>query len=116
MLLAGILRVATDLQLLTGEEETWRPVVTHLAGMLVVVGAIQCSPGSQTPLMVWIKAGETPERQAIAAVPVARACLRHPEAAAVVAEVAHVAAEEGTPAVVAVAVAEAAGAVAGDNL
>ena len=56
---AGILVVAIDLQLLTGEEEIWRPVVTHLAGMLVVVGAIQCSPGSQALLMVWIEAGKT---------------------------------------------------------
>jgi len=97
--LAGILQVAIDLQLLTGEEEIWRPVVTHLAGMLVVVGAIQCSPGSQTPLMVWIKAGETPKCRVIVAVPVARACRRHPV-------VAHVAAAE----VVAVV------AVAGDSL
>jgi hypothetical protein len=74
---AGMLQVAIDLQLLTGEEEIWRPVVTHLAGMLVVVVAIQCSPSSQTPSMVWIKAGETPKCRVIVEAPVARACRRH---------------------------------------
>ena len=108
MLLVEMLQVAIDLQLLTGEEEIWRPVVTHLAGMLVVVGAIQCSPGSQTPLMVWIKAGETPKCRVIVEAPVARACRRHPVVAEVaVAEVAHVVAE--------VAVAEVAHVVAADG-
>jgi hypothetical protein len=82
--LAGMLRVAIDLQLLTGEEEIWRPVVTHLAGMLVVVEVRQRSNhGSQTPLMVWIKAGETPKCRVIVEAPVARACRRHPVAAEV---------------------------------
>jgi hypothetical protein len=120
MLLVEMLPVAIDLQLLTGEEEIWRPVVTHLAGMLVVVGAIQCSPGSQTPLMVWIEAEKTLKCRVIVEAPVARACRRHPVAA----EVAPVAAEEDTPAVVEVAhvaaaevaAAVAVGAVAGDNL
>ena len=68
-------------QLQTGEEETWRQAVTHLAGMLVVVGAIQCSPGSQTPLTVWIEAGKMLKCRVIVEAQVARACRRHPEAA-----------------------------------
>jgi len=55
MLLAGMLQVAIDLQLLTGEEEIWRQAVTRLAGMLGVVEARQCSnPADQMPLTVWI--------------------------------------------------------------
>jgi hypothetical protein len=104
MLLAEMLPVVIGHQLQTEVEETWRQAVTHLAGMLVVVGALQCSPGSQTPLMVWIEAEKTLKCRVIVEAPVARACRRHP----VVAEVAHVA--------VAVVVAVAAGAVAGDNL
>jgi hypothetical protein len=69
--------------------------------------------------MVWIKVGETPKCRVIVAVPVARACRRHPEAAEVVeAEVAHVAVVEAEVAHVAVvaAVAEAAEVAAGDSL
>ena len=119
MLLVEMLQVVIGHQLQTEVEETWRQAVTHLVGMLVVVGAIQCSPGSQTPLMVWIEAGKTPKCRVIVEAPVARACRRHPVAA----EVAHVAAEADTPAVAEVAhvavaevVAVAAVAVAGDNL
>ena len=82
ILLVGMPQVVIDHQLLTGEEETWRPAVTRPVGMLVVVGAIQCSPGSQTPLMVWIEAGKTPKCRVIAEAPVARAC-RHRIAAEV---------------------------------
>jgi hypothetical protein len=119
--LAGMLQVVIDLQLLTGEEETWRPVVTLLAGMPGVAGETQCSPGSQTPLMVWIEAGKTPKCRVIAAVPVARAC-RHLLVAAVAEEdspvevVAPVAAEAAAAHVAVAEEAVAAAAVAGDNL
>jgi hypothetical protein len=113
MLLVEMLPVVIGHQLQTEVEETWRQAVTHL---VVVVGAIQCSPGSQTPLMVWIEAEKTLKCRVIVEAPVARACRRHPVAA----EVAPVAAEEDTPAVVEVAhvaaEAVAVGAVAGDNL
>jgi hypothetical protein len=90
ILLVETPQVVIGHQLQTGAEETWRPVVTHLAGMLVVVGAIQCSPGSQALLMVWIKAGETPKCRVIVAVPVARACHHHMAAEVAAVEVAEV--------------------------
>ena len=110
---AEMLPVVIGHQLQTEVEETWRPAVTCPVGMPEGAGETQCSPGSQTPLTVWIEAGKTPKCRVIVEAPVARACRRHP-----------VAAEEDTPAEVAVAhvaaaevaVAVAAVAVAGDNL
>jgi len=110
-----MLQDVIDLQLLIGEEETWRPVVTLLAGMLVVAGETQCSPGSQTPLMVWIEAGKTPKCRVIAAVPVARVCRRLPVAAGAVEEVCPVVVEVAVAPVAEAAVA-AEVAVGGDSL
>jgi len=112
---AEMLPVVIGHQLQTEVEETWRPAVTCPVGMPEGAGETQCSPGSQTPLTVWIEAGKTPKCRVIVEAPVARACRRHPEAAEVVeAEVAHVAVVEAEVAHVAVVEAEVAVAVAAE--
>jgi hypothetical protein len=126
MLLVETQQVVIGRQLQTEAEETWRQAVIRPVGTLVVAGAIQCSPGSQAPLMVWIEVGKTPKCRVIAEVPVARACRHLPVAAEVVeaedspAEVAALVAAEvvEAPEVAAVVVAVAAevAAVAGDSL
>jgi hypothetical protein len=84
--------------------------VTRLAGMPVGAEAMQCNPGSQMRLMVWIGAEERPERRVIVEVRADRACRQVPVAAAAVSPADLAVVPVGAAAVVAAAVVAAAAA------